>query len=127
MEVNDHHRLNILLVAYDPILSKSLTQSVNQSGKQSVSESCIFKCSAPLFSVSVRHHHLSLNREGRLDTTNDFATSFLHFLLFSTALWDSANSRPVHSFPDVVFSPPPLSASSSSPFHCALQDGFGQT
>ena len=30
-------------------------------------------------------------------------------------------------FPDVVFPPLPLSASSSSPFHCALQDGFSQT
>ncbi|WP_419612661.1 hypothetical protein, partial [Thiolapillus sp.] len=30
-------------------------------------------------------------------------------------------------FPDVVFPPFPLSALSSSPFHCALQDGFGQT
>ena len=28
---------------------------------------------------------------------------------------------------DVVFPPLPRSASSSSPFHCALQDGFGQT
>ena len=28
--------------------------------------------------------------------------------------------------PDVVFPPLPLSAMSSSPFHCALQDGFGQ-
>ena len=48
-----------------------------------------------------RHHHhhlhLSLNREGRLGTTDDFATSFLHFPLFSTALWDLANCRPVHS------------------------------
>ena len=43
------------------------------------------------------HHHLSLNREGRLGTTDDFATSFLHFSLFSTALWDLENSRPVHS------------------------------
>ena len=43
------------------------------------------------------HHHLSLNREGRWGTTDDFATSFLHFPLFSTALWDLANSRPVHS------------------------------
>ena len=41
--------------------------------------------------------HLSLNREGRWGTTDDFATSFLHFPLFSTALWDFANSRPVHS------------------------------
>ena len=30
------------------------------------------------------------------------------------------------TFPDVVFPPLPLSALSSSPFHCALQDGFGQ-
>ena len=30
-------------------------------------------------------------------------------------------------FPDVVFQPLSLSASSSSPFHRALQDGFGQT
>ena len=29
--------------------------------------------------------------------------------------------------PDVVFPPLPLSALSSSPFHWALQDGFGQT
>ena len=30
-------------------------------------------------------------------------------------------------FSDVVFPPLPLSTLSSSPFHCALQDGFGQT
>ena len=30
--------------------------------------------------------HLSLNREGRWGTTDDFATSTLHFYLFSTAL-----------------------------------------
>ena len=72
------------------------------------------------------HHHQSLNREGRWGTTDDFATSFLHFSLFSTALWDFPNSRPVH-FPDVVFLPLPLSALSSYPFHCALQNGFGKT
>ena len=43
------------------------------------------------------HHHLSLNGEGRWGTTDDFTTSFLHFFLFSTALWDLANARPVHS------------------------------
>ena len=43
------------------------------------------------------HHHQSLNREGRWGTTDDFATSFLHFSLFSTALLDLPNSRPVHS------------------------------
>ena len=41
------------------------------------------------------HHHQSLNREGRWGTTDDFATSFLHCSLFSTALWDLLNSRPV--------------------------------
>ena len=51
---------------------------------------------------------------------------FLRFSLFSTALWDLLNSKPVHSLK--------LSSHlflclllSSSPFHCALQDGFGQT
>ena len=43
------------------------------------------------------HHHQSLNREGPWGTTDDFATSFLHFSLFSTALWDLPNSSPVHS------------------------------
>ena len=42
-------------------------------------------------------HHLSLNHDGRWDTTDDFTASFLRFSLFSPALWDLANSRPVHS------------------------------
>ena len=41
--------------------------------------------------------HQSFNREGHWGTTDDFATSFLHFSLFYTALWDLPNSRPVHS------------------------------
>ena len=41
--------------------------------------------------------HLSLNRECRWGTTDDFTISFLHFSLFSAALWDLANSMPVHS------------------------------
>ena len=32
-----------------------------------------------------------------MGTTVDFATSFLQFFLFSTALWDLANCRSVHS------------------------------
>ena len=72
------------------------------------------------------HHHLSLNREGRWGPTNDFATSFLHFSLFSTALWDFGELQAV-PFLDIVFPPLPLSALSPSPFHWALQDGFGQT
>ena len=38
-----------------------------------------------------------INHKGYWGTTDDFTTSFLHFSLFSTALWDLANSRPVHS------------------------------
>ena len=34
------------------------------------------------------HHHLSLNCEGWWGTTEDLTKSFLHFSLFSTALWD---------------------------------------
>ena len=54
---------------------------------------CVFCCCCCGF----HHHQLSLNRKGHWGTTDDFATSFLHFCLFSTALWDLANSRPVHS------------------------------
>ena len=46
---------------------------------------------------TVEHPHQSLNREGCRGTIDDFATSFLHFSLFSTALWDLPNSRPIHS------------------------------
>ena len=45
---------------------------------------------------SYLHLHLSLNREGPWDTIDDFTTSFLHFSLFSTALWNFTNSRSVH-------------------------------
>ena len=49
-----------------------------------------------LVKTSWLHHHLSLKRDGRWGAT-DVTTSFLHFSLFSTALWDLPNSRPVHS------------------------------
>ena len=39
----------------------------------------------------------SLNGGTRWSTTDDFTTTLLHFSLFSTALWDLAYSRPVHS------------------------------
>ena len=55
-------------------------------------------CQKPMSFHHNHHHcHLSLNREGRWGSTEDFTTSFLHFSLFSTALWDLAKSRPVHS------------------------------
>ena len=66
------------------------------------------------------HHYQSLNCEGRWGTTDDFATSFLHFSLFSTALWDLANSRPVHFLM--------LSSRLFLSLPCLLpQDGFSQT
>ena len=61
---------------------------------------CLVKHFPFIIGRHVQHyHHLSLYRDGRWGTTDDFATSFLHFPLFSTALleWDLANSRPVHS------------------------------
>ena len=39
--------------------------------------------------------HLSLNHVGHWGITDNFTTSFFHFFLFFTALWDKANSRPV--------------------------------
>ena len=77
-----------------------------------------------LFLFHHHHHHLSLNREGRWGTTNDIATGFLHFSLFSTALWNLPNSRPVHSLmlsSHLFLCLPCLLPS----FRCALQDGSG--
>ena len=75
---------------------------------------------------STRRHHLSLNREGRWGTTDDFITSFLHLF---PVLRCPLGLGELHAcpFPDVVFPPLPLSALSYSPFHCALQDDFGQS
>ena len=50
-----------------------------------------------VFWLSLTSSHLSLNREGRWGTGDDFATSSSIFSLFSTALLDLPNSRPVHS------------------------------
>ena len=67
--------------------------------------------------------HLNLNYEGHWGTTNNFTSTLIHFSLFLTALWDLANSRPVHSL--MLFSHLfLLSVLSSSPFQCALEDGF---
>ena len=41
--------------------------------------------------------YLSVNISGYWRTIDDVTTSFLHFSLFSFALWDLTNSRPVHS------------------------------
>ena len=50
------------------------------------------------------------------------------FSIFSCSSLPSGTCRtPACPFPDVVFPPPPPSALFSFPFHCALQDGYGQT
>ena len=65
-----------------------------------------------------------------MGTTADFTTSFLHFPLFSTAVFLHCplglGELQACPFPNVLFPPLPLSALSSFPFHRALQDGFGQ-
>ena len=71
--------------------------------------------------------HLSLTREGRWCTTHDFTNSFVHFFFSVLHCPGGLGELQACPLPDVVFPPLPLSALSSSPFHCALQDGFGQT
>ena len=53
-------------------------------------------------------------------TTDDFATSFFHFSMFSKCCLLGLGELQACPFSDVVFPPLPLSALSSSPFHCAL-------
>ena len=49
------------------------------------------------FHCQCLHLHPLFNHNGRWGTTDDFTTtSFLHFTMFSTALWDLENSGPVH-------------------------------
>ena len=74
------------------------------------------------------HHlssHVSLNRQGRWGT-RWFRSQFPPFFPVPHC---PLGLGVLHAcqFPDVVFPPLPLSAVSSSPFLCALQDGFGQT
>ena len=66
------------------------------------------------------HHHLSLICEGRWGITDDSATSFLQFSLFSTALWDLANSRPVHVKPVEAEPLPKASLSNQIPLTPSL-------
>ena len=95
-----------------------LVHAVHMTAKQALMILCT--------SVDSSHYHLSLNHEGRWGTTDDLATSFLHFfpVLHCPLGLGELQACP---FPDVVFPPLPLSALSSSPFHCALQGGFGHT
>ena len=61
-----------------------------------LSDTFYFRFLWPL-TVTSPSSYLSLNHMGRWGTRDDFATSFLHFSLFSTALLDFVNFRPVHS------------------------------
>ena len=88
------------------LLKKPTTTKVRCSSRLVVSSAGYSEMQTQLYSTGQRaykrlkhhhHHRLSLNCEGRWGTTDDFATSLLHFPLFSTALWDFANPRPVHS------------------------------
>ena len=65
------------------------------SGKFTLS-TIMCTCSFPRVRDLLHRYHLSLNRECLWSTTNDFRTSFRHCSLFSTALWDVANSKPAH-------------------------------
>ena len=57
---------------------------------------CSLSRQSSLTKLRFLHLHLSLNRGGCWGTTDDFTTSFLHFSLLFTALWDLVNSRPIH-------------------------------
>ena len=76
---------------------------------------------------SILHLHLSLNRGGCLDITDDFTTSFLHFFFTVLLCPLGLGESQACPFLDVVFPSLFLSALSSSASHCALQNGFGQT
>ena len=66
---------------------------------------------------------------GSLGHRRWFHNQFPPFFYVFTALWDLANSRPVHSLilSSYLFFFLFLCTLSSSSFHCAVQDGFGQT
>ena len=76
----------------DVVLSK--TPLLLNLGK----ERAFFLLRSRIISLSLSlSSHLSLDHKGQWGTTDDFTTSFLNISLFSTALWDLANSRPVYS------------------------------
>ena len=84
--------------------------TIHMSHKEDVLMQSEFKTLSILGMYTCKHlltshisSHLSLNRQGCWGTTDDFATSFPHFSLFSTALWDLPNSRPAHSLSSHLF------------------------
>ena len=85
------------LFFYTNILSSTCTTCPHKIGNQfDCSTLQRNKRSAKSF-ASHLNYPLTARVEGPRGTTDDFATSILHFSLFSTALWHLANSRPVRS------------------------------
>ena len=68
------------------------------------------------------HHHQSLNCEGCWGTTDDFATSFLHFSVLHCPLGPAEFQA--CPFPYVVFPPLPLSALTFFPLSQCLAGWF---
>ena len=75
-----------------PAAQRSYWRSLLRSSRPSVLGCSPTKSWGPML-----HLHLSLDHQGHWGTTDDFKTSFLHFSLFSTALWDLLNTRLFHS------------------------------
>ena len=87
-------------VGADVVLLHNCPQSCMPNPIKGLLEVCKYIVEVLLvLEIFLTHLIYSLTaREGRLGTTDDFATSFFfHLSLFSTVLWDLANSRPVHS------------------------------
>ena len=74
-----------------------LKEGTFESSKVSSEGTLISASTIPSHKWSWPSPIIAHNRRSHLGTTDDFTSSFLHFSLFSTALWGSANSRPVHS------------------------------
>ena len=55
------------------------------------------------------HHHLSLNHDGHLGTTDDFTTSFFHYFFSVLHCPLGLGELQACPVPDVVFPPLPLS------------------
>ena len=70
------------LSQYDQPITVMSYLTVQPKGMTAIRDDITFKFACPLTSA-------------HCGTTNDFNTTFIHFSLFSTALWDFANSRPV--------------------------------
>ena len=73
------------------------TPGLTMTGQERTTKTITTTTTTATTSTTTTHHHLSLKREGRRGTTDDFASSFLHLSLFSISLWDLTNSTPVHS------------------------------